>query len=561
MRKYKLIYIVVGAMIIAGTACKKQLNVGNPNSPTISGNANTEAGLYALTQGATFINGFVNGDGWLGNSYFSLPWGYSELLADNVGADAANQEISVVSVPDLVTYGAGLTLANNSPHIGFIRSYNTRANTGAGNNVLYYQWTNMYALNAACNTILNTIGSITFSGDAASRANTVKAWCYWWKGYAYASIGSQYYSGLIIDNYNGTSNVYKVKDSIIARSNYYYNLAATTIGAITSTSDYTTVLSQLIPSAFQVGYGQVPTTAMWLRNINTMLARNIMANKLNPFVNGKVNATIGKSSTSVMTAADWNNVLTLTQKGVQQGDNVFTGRASSANAIFTALGGTVAAMTAKTNTNATFKITERFIQNYGAGDLRLTTNFNTATRYNNPGFTTRYSLIDCSTGPGTPTSPTTVQLANLNPGAYQAYIGTSFEENQLMQAEAQIMLGNTNAGLALVDAVRTYQGAGVPAVAGTGLTQAQAMAQLTSESRVALVFRGLSFYNARRWGWIYSVANGGGYYNGTFLTVAGVVYNNATISYNFLDYWDVPADESVLNPPGAGSAATVNPNF
>jgi len=561
MRKYKLIYIVVGAIMIAGTACKKQLNVGNPNSPTISGNANSEAGLIALTQGGTYLNGFQSGDGWLGNSYFSLPYGYAELLGDVVGADAANQEISVVSVPDLVTYGAGLTLANGSPHIGFIRAYNTRANTGAGNNVLYYQWLNMYALNAACNAILNQVGTVSFGGDAASRANTIKAWCYWWKGYAYASIGTQYYSGLIIDTYNGSSNVYKVKDSIIARSNYYYNLAATTIGAITSTSDYTTVMSQLIPTAFQTGYGQVPTTAMWIRNINTMLARNILLNKLNPFVNGKVNSTITKSTTSVMTAADWTAVLNYAKNGIQKGDNVFTGRASAANAVFTATGGTVAAMTSKTNTSSTFKITERFIQNYKAGDLRLTTNFNTATRYNNPGFTTRYSLIDCSTGPGTPTSASTMQLSNLTPLAYECYIGSSYEENTLMIAEANIMLGNTDLGLASVDAVRTYQGAAIAAVSGTGLTQAQAMAELTRERRVALVFRGLSFYDSRRWGWIYAVSNGGGYYNGTFLTVAGVVYNNATINYNFLDYWDVPADESVLNPPGAGSAATVNPNF
>jgi hypothetical protein len=553
MKKYKLISIAaIGAIIIAGTACKKQLNVGNPNAPTISANATSEAGLYALTQGSTFINGFVNGDGWLGNSYFSLPWGYSELLADNVGADAANQAISVISVPDQVSYGAGLTLTNPSPHIPFVRGYNSRANTGAGNNVLYYQWTNMYALNAACNTILNQVGSVTFSGDAATKTNTIKAWCYWWKGYAYASIGTQYYAGLIIDTYNGNSNVYKVKDSIIARSNYYYNLAATTLASITSTADYTAALSQIIPAGFQAGLGQVPTPAMWIRNINTMLARNILLNKLNPFVNGKVNAAIGKSSTSAMTAADWSNVLTLTQKGVQNGDNVFTGRAVVSNAVFTALGGTVSALTAKTNTNATFKITERFIQNYGPGDLRLTTNFNTATRYNNPNFTTRYSLIDCSSGAGTPTSASTVQLANLTPGAYQCYIGTSFEENQLMQAEANIMLGNINAGLTLIDAVRTYQGAGVPAVAGTGLSQSQAMAQLTSERRVALVFRGISFYDARRWGWTYAISNGGGYYNGTFLTVSGAVYNNAVINYNFLDYWD---------PPGAGSAPTVNPNF
>jgi len=40
-----------------------------------------------------------------------------------------------------------------------------------------------------------------------------------------------------------------------------------------------------------------------------------------------------------------------------------------------------------------------------------------------------------------------------------------------------------------------------------------------------------------------------------------VVYPNATINYNFMDYWDVPADETVKNPPAAGSAAVKNPNW
>jgi hypothetical protein len=130
-----------------------------------------------------------------------------------------------------------------------------------------------------------------------------------------------------------------------------------------------------------------------------------------------------------------------------------------------------------------------------------------------------------------------------------------------MLAEANIMLGNTDAGLAFVDAVRTYQGAGIAAVSGTGLTQAQALTELIKERRVALVYRGTSFYDSRRWGWIYDIGNGGGSYGNTFLTQSGKLYVNTTINYNFLDYWDVPADESVLNPPGTGSAATVNPNF
>src|SRR5581483_2800145 len=100
MSKNKFIIVVlsVGFLLMAGTACKKQLNVGNPNSPTLGANVSTETGLYQFTQGSTYIDGFVNGDGWLGNSYFSLPYGYSELLGDVVGADAANNEISVVSV-------------------------------------------------------------------------------------------------------------------------------------------------------------------------------------------------------------------------------------------------------------------------------------------------------------------------------------------------------------------------------------------------------------------------------------------------------------------------------
>ena len=41
------------------------------------------------------------------------------------------------------------------------------------------------------------------------------------------------------------------------------------------------------------------------------------------------------------------------------------------------------------------------------------------------------------------------------------------------------------------------------------LTLAQAMQKLVQERRVALVFRGLSFYDSRRWGWSYDISNGG----------------------------------------------------
>ena len=544
-------------MMVAGTACKKQLNVGNPNAPTLASNVTTEAGLVAFVQGSTFTDGFVNGDGWLGDSYFSLVYGFQDLLGDATGADVANQQVDVISRPDLVTTETNFQVPNTSPQIASLRGYNTRASSGAGNNPFYYQWLNMYALNNACNVILGIVPTISFSGDATSRANTVKAWCYWWKGYAYAAVGTMYYSGLIVDTAGKTNSNYLVHDSLIARSNYYLNLAASTISGISSAGDYATILGELIPSDFQLGsLGSVPTQAQWVRNINTMLARNILLNHLNPFVNGVVNSTIKTSTITPMASADWQSVLSLATSGIQNGDPVFTGSSSATNSVFSPTGGNVAVNTTGPNSGTIFKISERLIQDYNTGDQRLPNNFDTTLEFFDENFTTRWSIDNGGNG----ISGVAV-LGNKTAGAYQVYIASSWEENQLMLAEANIMLGNTDLGLSFVDAVRTYQGAGVAAVSGTGLTQAQALTQLTRERRVALVFRGITWYDARRWGWSYDVSNGGGSYGNTYLDVNGNKYINTTIDYDFLDYWDVPADESVLNPPGTNSAATVNPNF
>ena len=555
--KNKFLSTVCCTVILLGAvSCKDQLNVGNPNSPTVAANVNTETGLIQLAQGGVYYNGFYNGDGWLGNSYFSLPWGYSALMADIVGADASNNQITTIGVPDYIILDDGTKQTNPSPQIGIIRSYNSRAATGAGNNVTYYQWLNMYALNNACNEVLSLVDGIKFSGDATSRANTIKAWCYWWKGYAYASIGSMYYSGLIEDKFGSTNSTYVLHDAILNQSNTYLNLAATTLGAITSTSDYQTVLGSLIPAFNQVGLGGVLTVDMWKRNINTLLARNIVANKLAPFVNGNPAATITKSSTSAMTTADWNSVLTLATSGIQKGDLVFTGRSVAANYFFTANGGTVASLTTGVNTSTTFKISERFIQAFNTGDKRLSNNFTTATTYkNNYTFTTRYNLVDGGLG-----AAGVYSYGSKTAGAYEVYIGGSYEENQLILAEANMRLGNTETGLGYVDAVRTYQGAGVAATVGAGLTLAGALTELTKERTVALFSRGLSYYDKRRWGWIYDIANGGGSYGNVVVTTAGVVNKNVTIDYNFLDYWDVPADETVLNPTSS-AVATKNPNF
>ncbi|MFX4450841.1 hypothetical protein ABTA90_19735, partial [Acinetobacter baumannii] len=88
---------------------------------------------------------------------------------------------------------------------------------------------------------------------------------------------------------------------------------------------------------------------------------------------------------------------------------------------------------------------------------------------------------------------------------------------------------------ALIDAVRTYQGAGLAAIP-SGQTQAAALEFLRRERRVALAFKGLSFYDARR----YDIIAPNKSRTGCVLIAgtAGTLNTNATIVYGFLDYWD-----------------------
>ncbi len=153
---------------LAVLSCKKELNVGNPNQPTLALNVTTETGLIAFTLGGVYSNGIGNGSlGWLGNSYASLPYGFSELLGDMVSAEAANQIVNIVNIPDSykLTPG-GASEANDAPMRTVIRTNNTRPSTAQGNNVFYYHWVANYSLNNACNTILSLVDAVSYTGNA-----------------------------------------------------------------------------------------------------------------------------------------------------------------------------------------------------------------------------------------------------------------------------------------------------------------------------------------------------------------------------------------------------------
>lgn len=527
---------------IVVSSCKKQLDVKNPNSPTLE-QAKTESGLTSLAAGSVYINGFVNGDGWLGDSFFSLCYGFHELLADDVSAQAANQNVNLVNVPDYAILDDGTKVKNSQPQIANLRLNNTRDKQGQ--NMFYYEWQSMYGLNNACNQILALAGTVSLSGDAATKLATYKAWAYWWKGYAYARLGSVYYAGIINNEISATNATYVNSAALIAESNKNLAQAASILNGITGTDAYTTLMGKLIPSFFQVGNAQVPTPAMFVHSINTLMARNLLVN----------------TRTSAMTAANWQAILTLVNSGIQSSDNIFAGFSTTNNYVFSAGGGSVAANTAGDETASSFTISERLIQDIKPGDKRMAENFLQVTPFFNQvgGFTfsTRWKLYDAKID-AVPHNGA-IQLADKTPGNQEVYIGATYEENELMKAEALINTGQVDLGLASIDNVRAYQGAGLAKVSGTGLNLTQALEELRKERRLALLFRGTAFYDARRWGVIYDISEGGGRTNAVVLSPNGVLSTHATINYNFLDYWDVPADEFVLNPPAAGSAPIKNP--
>jgi starch-binding outer membrane protein, SusD/RagB family len=406
----------------------------------------------------------------------------------------------------------------------------------------FHEWYYMYALNNGANTILDVVKNVKFGTGGDVKTKTYQAWAYFWKGFAYSRIGSMYYAGLI-NNAVGTTNAnYVTKEQIIAEANANFDKAAALLGGVAAGGDYDAIVGALIPSFCQSGKGGVLSPAEWVRNINTMKARNILAN----------------TPVASMTAAQWGSIASLTANGVKATDKVFTGRSNEANDIWSTTGGTVAAKATNAKPGgAGYKTSERLIQDFKTGDKRLANNFGTGTAWignadRGNAFNTRYTVLSGGTGVAG-----AITLSNITQaGAAEIYLAGTYEENALMAAEAKIYTNDIAGAMPLIDAVRTSQGAGLAATSTT-LSLVDAKEELRRERRSALVFRGLAFYDARRWGIIDK--GGPGRTNCVVVDKGGKVNTKATIKYNYLDYWDVPDNELAYNPAAAGSAAVVNP--
>jgi hypothetical protein len=557
--KKKIFHFIIGLTLISAGACKDELaEVTNKNEPTVAA-LGTESGLISFAKGGTYLNGigtyYATVDDQLGPrvgknlGYFTnVVYGLHESMGDVIFIPWGNQNFKFADNPTDITLddntNVPMPIGTTQPFE--LRLRNDRA-YGPGNTFLM-EWTQMYFLNNAMNVLLSKIDDATYQGNAEVKKSTLKAWAYWWKGYAYSRIGSMYVAGVITDEPNKTNDVYVSNADLINEANRNFDLAVTQLQAISDVAVYNQVLGITIPGYCQTGEGGIPAPDAWIRNINTMKARNILVN----------------TRVADMTAANWTTIQTLTTDGIRESDPVFVVKTTPDfnRSVIDPNFGNVAAYTATEN-GSTYFVSERLIQDFRPGDDRMANNFALSgspiidIRGRGIGFGTRWYLVDGGKDIGN--AITYVHTAEY--GVDDTYLAGSYEENQLMLAEAMIQGGNISAGTTLIDDIRTYQGSNLPAIGA--VTKDEALEEIRSERRIALLFRGLAFYDARRLGIIDDKSIGGGRSGAVILSAdesEGMVVNtNAFINYNYLSYFDVPKNELEFNAPAEGSSSVVGP--
>jgi len=559
MKKMKKLLYILSATLLLGACKKTLLQLPNPNLPTPQSSLATEGGIDAFAMGIYYKwIAFETGDGNI--NFFDIAWYMESNMGDEDFTPYSNygsrypMNIASITLPQ--PYGTVVTnpsgFANN---LAILENFNSRS-AGDGNSI-QYEWDCFYYVNAQANTLLQALAnpSLKLSGDAATKLKLLQAWAYYWKGYAYSKLGSMYLAALIDDSPDSTakgltSNVYVVHDSVIGAANRNLEQAASIFGSITENSDYDTTFKAIIPS-FNVPT-HVITPGMWVRQIHSFEARNYMANH----------------KVAAMTSTDWTTILNLAASGMLPTDYTLEWGMAPAGVPDLTQGSSPPfpflfhPMALHSVSGGLSFVSERLIQDFQPGDNRFTKGFEpypTGVVVNvlNRGiqFGTRYAPTDIEKGGLYATEDFS--------SAAVVPIAPTWEENALMTAEADIYLGNIDAGLQLIDQVRASQNAGLPPLAGSGISQDSAITQLHSERRIGLYLHNVSWYDARRWGITAPAAQGGGRIGN--VVIPGSLINQTAakvlpcfIDYDFVDYWDVPQNELDFNPASANSAPVKN---
>ncbi len=544
--------LVIMSSLLAFSCKKADLDVTNLNNPSYSV-LSSESGILSFASGF-YKTGFSDQgvsslDDGLGYGFHIIVQGFHESMGDNIYVPWGNNSFKFADNPQWVKLDNG-TQVNNPIGQGQIAELKLRnARAYGASNAFLPEWTYMYFLNNSANVLLSKIDGTTFSGDADTKKKVLKAWAYWWKGYAYSRIGSMYYAGLKVDEANATNGAFLSHDAMITEANANLDKASAIIATLNVGGGFDYVMQQIIPTYMQFnpnGTAGIPTPTAWTKNINSMKARNLLAN----------------TKLSDMNAASWTQLQTYTNAGVASGNDYvflmknYVDNSKSFTSNF-AYDGSAQGYTAEPGN--TFFMSERLIQDFRVTDKRFLNNFSLLSspevyrRGRSITFGTRYYLNDAINV----TNNGAIQYYNSTPNVDNFYIGVSYEENQLMKAEVLINTAQIDAGISIINSVRTYQGAGISSL--NGLTLTAAKEELRKERRCALLFRGVAFYDLRRLGMTDDVSKGGGRTGCTVLSATGAVNTNATINYNYLSYWDVPQNELDFNAPTAGSAPVRNP--
>jgi hypothetical protein len=536
------LYILSLILILGFTACKKsQLQLPNPNAPTPQSALTTEDGIKSYALGIiarTVMN--VPQEGLF--NIMEIAWDHHIIMGDeafipygNFGFRWSNQ-VYKITLPNGSSFLNPFGVTQKTSLQGF----NSRE--AGERNVFVYEWTYCYYFIKQANTILASLDNpaLKFSGDATTKRETLRAWALWWKGYSYSRIGSIYIAGIINNDSTfsfSPNNHFVTNQEILTEADRNFDACINVLNTLSPNDDYYNVMQAITPSFSDNSIPALVTPQSWIRQIYSYKARNLLVNK----------------KTRDMTTGDWNQIITLTDQGLTSSDNIFKkGLTPDGN---NDISGFTFPYLLTNQQNQWLFVSERLIQEFKQGDARLARNFSEEVDFANIRgrglqFGTRWIAINIEDGGS---------YATINQKGYLNYACT-YEENALTKAEALIHLGQVDEGLQIVDAIRSYQHANLAAVAGTGLSQTQALEELRRERRVALFYRGTAFYDARRWGVTEPAANGGGRANAIVYLPATVLNSSSNqalpcfMEYNYMDYFDVPQNELDFNEPGPGSA-------
>jgi starch-binding outer membrane protein, SusD/RagB family len=518
IKNYFFITTLIAVVILVSSCKKDSLQLTNPNQPG-------EASLLSEEGVRRFALGIYNKPGlnfwWLalanhdimGDSYY-IPWG-------NFGWRWVNQTTSI-------TRPGGTVLA---PPQGGEQKVELKARNDRSfgdDNAFRHEWQSMYFINNQVNILLDNLGNITFTGNADTKRKALRAWAFWWKGYCYSRIGGMYIAGLINDQSNVATNNFVSSDRMIQEGNANFDKAiAELTGIADNNADFMSIISGIIPDFTKVGRGGNLTPSEMVRQLNTYKARNILIAK----------------TPAQLTPAEWNSIITLCNNGLRDNDKMLTIRSANENDFVSINGWAPWRLL-----NGWFFVSERLVQDFNAGDARFTRNITTlgAPVVNQSGrgfqYGTRYTLRDIGVGGN---------WASSTVGSAEQPVGTTYEENQLMLAEAKIYTNDISGAVTHINNVRSFLNSGLTPLVGS-ISRAAALEELRKERRIGLFLKNVAFYDARRWGVINPVSSGGGR-TGANVVFAGGVVEACTINYNYMRYWDVPLNELDFNTPSTTS--------